>query len=123
MAHSPFAEGAAPAAEPIPLGDVTETQITQRTIAYIDDTPGNDASPSLVPSLSSSQTSPTSSPHRARPTIVDMLTFIIDARRRSSAFHDTIIDAVIGRTVATRIMSFARQVAGGRVGCLREQWR
>ena len=37
--------------------------------------------------------------------------------------HDTIIDAVIGRTVATRIMSFARQVAGGRVGCLREQWR
>ena len=37
--------------------------------------------------------------------------------------HDTIIDAVSGRTVATRIMSFARQVAGGRVGCLREQWK
>ena len=36
---------------------------------------------------------------------------------------DTIIDAVIGRTAATRIMSFAKQVAGGRVGCLREQWR
>ena len=37
--------------------------------------------------------------------------------------EDTIIDAVIGRTAVTRIMSFARQVAGGRVGCLREQWR
>ena len=36
---------------------------------------------------------------------------------------DTIIDAVIGRTAATRIMSFARQIARGRVGCLREQWR
>ena len=36
---------------------------------------------------------------------------------------DTIIDAVIGRTAATCIMSFAKQVAGGRVGCLREQWR
>ena len=37
--------------------------------------------------------------------------------------QDTIIDAVIGRTIAARIMSYARQVAGGRVGCLREQWR
>ena len=36
---------------------------------------------------------------------------------------DTIIDAVIGRTAATCIMSFAKQVAGGRVGCLREHWR
>ena len=43
MAHSPFAEDAAPAAEPIPLGDVTETQITQTNNASIDDTPGNDA--------------------------------------------------------------------------------
>ena len=54
--------------------------------------------------------------------------------RRHAYFHhrrtqtiigidDTIIDAVIDRTAATRIMSFARQVAGGRVGCLREQWR
>ena len=42
-------------------------------------------SPSLVPSSSSSQTSPTSSRHRARPSIVAMLTFIIDARRRSLA--------------------------------------
>ena len=37
--------------------------------------------------------------------------------------EDTIIDAVIGRTAVTRIMSFANKVAGGRVGCLREQWR
>ena len=37
--------------------------------------------------------------------------------------EDTIIEAVIGRTAATLIMSFARQVAGGMVGCLREQWR
>ena len=36
---------------------------------------------------------------------------------------DAIIDAVNGRADATRIMSFAKQVAGGRVGCLREQWR
>ena len=37
--------------------------------------------------------------------------------------EDAIIDAVIGRAVASRIMSFAKQVAGGRVGCLREHWR
>ena len=36
---------------------------------------------------------------------------------------DAIIDGVIGRAVVTRIMSFAKQVAGGRVGCLREHWR
>ena len=35
---------------------------------------------------------------------------------------DAIIDAAIGRAVVTRIMSFAKQVAGGSVGCLREQW-
>ena len=53
--------------------------------------------------------------------------------RRHAHFHhrrtqvmgndDTIIDAVIGRTAATCIMSFAKQVASGRVGCLREHWR
>ena len=37
--------------------------------------------------------------------------------------EDTSVDVVIGRTAATRIMGFAKQVAGGRVGCLREQWR
>ena len=37
--------------------------------------------------------------------------------------EDTIIDAASGRAVVTRTMSFAKQVAGGRVGCLREQWR
>ena len=37
--------------------------------------------------------------------------------------EDAIIDAVIGRAAASRIMSFAKQVAGGRVGCLREHWR
>ena len=36
---------------------------------------------------------------------------------------DAVIDGVIGRAAATRIMSFAKQVAGGRVGCLREHWR
>ena len=36
--------------------------------------------------------------------------------------HDAILDAVIGRAVATRIKSCARQVAGRRVGCLRGQW-
>ena len=35
----------------------------------------------------------------------------------------TSIDGVIGRAAATRIIGFAKQVAGGRVGCLREQWR
>ena len=40
-----------------------------------------------------------------------------------TAIADAIIDAVIGRAVVTRIMSFAKQVAGGRVGCLREHWR
>ena len=37
--------------------------------------------------------------------------------------EDTSIDGVIGRAAATRIIGFAKQVAGGRVGCLREQWR
>ena len=37
--------------------------------------------------------------------------------------EDAIIDVVIGRPAFPRIMSLARQVAGGRVGCLREQWR
>ena len=37
--------------------------------------------------------------------------------------EDAIIDAVIGRAAASRTMSFAKQVAGGRVGCLREHWR
>ena len=37
--------------------------------------------------------------------------------------EDAFIDVVIGRAAFPRIMSFARQVAGGRVGCLREQWR
>ena len=37
--------------------------------------------------------------------------------------RDAIIDVVIGRAAFLRIMGFAKQVAGGRVGCLREQWR
>ena len=37
--------------------------------------------------------------------------------------EDAIIDVVIGRAAFPRIMGFANQVAGGRVGCLREQWR
>ena len=37
--------------------------------------------------------------------------------------EDAIIDVVIGRAAFSRIMGFAKQVAGGRVGCLREQWR
>ena len=37
--------------------------------------------------------------------------------------EDASIDGVIGRAAASRIMSFAKQVAGGRVGCLREHWR
>ena len=37
--------------------------------------------------------------------------------------EDTSIDGVIGRAAATRIIGLAKQVAGGRVGCLREQWR
>ena len=37
--------------------------------------------------------------------------------------EDAIIDVVIGRAAFPRIMGFAKQVAGGRVGCLREQWR
>ena len=37
--------------------------------------------------------------------------------------EDTSIDGVIGRAAATRIIGFAKQVAGGRVGCLREHWR
>ena len=37
--------------------------------------------------------------------------------------EDAIIDVVIGRVAFPRSMSFARQVASGRVGCLREQWR
>ena len=37
--------------------------------------------------------------------------------------RDAIIDVVIGRAAFPRIMGFANQVAGGRVGCLREQWR
>ena len=37
--------------------------------------------------------------------------------------EDTSVDAFIGRAAVTRIMGFAKQVAGGRVGCLREQWR
>ena len=43
MAHSPFAEDAAPAAELlIPLGDEDDTEITQTNNASIDDTQGND---------------------------------------------------------------------------------
>ena len=34
-----------------------------------------------------------------------------------TAITDAITDAAIARAAATRIMSFARQVAGGRVGC------
>ena len=37
--------------------------------------------------------------------------------------EDTSIDAFIGRAAVARTMGFAKQVAGGRVGCLREQWR
>ena len=37
--------------------------------------------------------------------------------------EDAIIEVVIGRAAFPRIMCFAKQVAGGRVGCLREQWR
>ena len=37
--------------------------------------------------------------------------------------EDTSIDAFIGRAAVTRTMCFATQVAGGRAGCLREQWR
>ena len=37
--------------------------------------------------------------------------------------EDTSIDAFIGRAAGTFIMGFAKQVAGGSVGCLREQWR
>ena len=37
--------------------------------------------------------------------------------------RDAIIDVVIGRAAFPRIMGFANQVAGGRVGCLRAQWR
>ena len=39
--------------------------------------------------------------------------------------EDAIIDVVIGRVAFLRIMSFARQVASGRVGCLRQRgnWR
>ena len=37
--------------------------------------------------------------------------------------EDAIIDVVVGRAAVARIVSFAKQVAGGRVGCLREQWR
>ena len=36
--------------------------------------------------------------------------------------EDTSIDAFIGRAAVTRIMGFAEQVAGEKVGCLREQW-
>eukprot|EP00959_Pyramimonas_sp_CCMP1952_P306655 6417643-Pyramimonas_sp.AAC.1 len=34
-----------------------------------------------------------------------------------------IIDGVIIGAAVHRIVSFAKQVAGGRVGCLRERWR
>ena len=55
-------------------------------------------------------------------------------RRRHAKLHrrshdtvtdiaDAIIDDASGRADATRIMSSARQVAGGRVACLREHWR
>ena len=37
--------------------------------------------------------------------------------------EDAIIDVVIGRAAFPRIMGFAKQLVGGRVGCLREQWR
>ena len=37
--------------------------------------------------------------------------------------EDAIIDVVIGRAAVARTMGFAKQVAGGRVICLREQWR
>ena len=40
-----------------------------------------------------------------------------------TGIEDAIIDVVIGRAAFPRIMGFAKQVAGGRVGCLREHWR
>ena len=40
-----------------------------------------------------------------------------------TSIADAVSDDVIGRADATRIMSFAKQVAGGMVGCLREHWR
>ena len=43
--------------------------------------------------------------------------------QRFIEIEDAIIVAVIGCADDIRIMSFAKQVAGGRVGCLREQWR
>ena len=43
--------------------------------------------------------------------------------QRIIGIEDAIIDVVIGRAAFPRIMGFAKQVAGGRVGCLREQWR
>ena len=43
--------------------------------------------------------------------------------QRIIGIEDAIIDVVVGRAAVARIMSFAKQVAGGRVGCLREQWR
>ena len=43
--------------------------------------------------------------------------------QRIIGIEDATIDVVIGRAAFPRIMGFAKQVAGGRVGCLREQWR
>ena len=37
--------------------------------------------------------------------------------------EDTSIDAFIGRAAVARIIGFAKQVGGGRVERLREQWR
>ena len=37
--------------------------------------------------------------------------------------EDAIVDVVVGRAAVARVVGFAKQVAGGRVGCLREQWR
>ena len=58
---------------------------------------------------------------------------ISECRRRGHLHHrlmqmiigieDASIDVVIGRAAVARAMGFAKQVAGGRVGCLREQWR
>ena len=45
--------------------------------------------------------------------LIDIVTGVVDA----------IIGAVIGRAAAIRIMSFAKQVAGGWVGCLHEHGR